>query len=76
MDTNSTSLGPIKKNQVKLLGQEASRVSYESSIAFGLSSKCVKSPAGAAKEDITEMVERVHAQKCLYIYTKSSCFSR
>uniref|UniRef100_M1DXX0 Uncharacterized protein n=1 Tax=Solanum tuberosum TaxID=4113 RepID=M1DXX0_SOLTU len=61
---------PITRNQAKLLGQQASRMSSESAIVFGLSPKGVKYPAKSAKEDIAEMVERVLAQLCLSTYKK------
>jgi len=70
IDVTLGNMGPIIRNQAKLLGQQASRVPSESAIAFGLSPKCVKSPTKAAKEDIVEMVERVVAQLSLSTYKK------
>ncbi|KAH0643617.1 hypothetical protein KY290_035091 [Solanum tuberosum] len=61
-------MGPITRNQIKLLGQQASRVPSESATVFGLSPKHVKSPGKAAKENIAEMVERVLAQLSPSIY--------
>uniref|UniRef100_M1DXX5 Uncharacterized protein n=1 Tax=Solanum tuberosum TaxID=4113 RepID=M1DXX5_SOLTU len=68
LDVTAGNMGPITRNQAKLLGQQALRVSSESSIAFGLSPKCVKSHMKAAKEDIAEMVERIVAQLSLSTY--------
>lgn len=70
LDVTAGNMGPITRNQAKLLGQQVSRVSSEFAIAFGLSPKCVKSPTKAAKEDIAEMVERVVAQLNLSTYKK------
>ena len=61
-------MGPITRNQAKLLGQQDSRVSSESTASFGLSPKCVKSPAKATKKDIAKMVERVFDQLSLSTY--------
>uniref|UniRef100_M1DIA4 Uncharacterized protein n=1 Tax=Solanum tuberosum TaxID=4113 RepID=M1DIA4_SOLTU len=64
-------MGPITRNQAKLLGQQASRVPSESVTVFGLSPKHVKSPTKAAKKNIAEMVERVLAQLSPSTYEKS-----
>ncbi|KAH0686350.1 hypothetical protein KY284_016903 [Solanum tuberosum] len=73
LDITTGSVRPVTRNQAKLLRQQASRVPSKSAIVFGSSPKGVKSPAKAAKEDITEMVERVLAQ--LSLSTSKNSFS-
>uniref|UniRef100_M1DIV4 Uncharacterized protein n=1 Tax=Solanum tuberosum TaxID=4113 RepID=M1DIV4_SOLTU len=65
LDVTTGIMGPVTRNQAKLLRQQAFQVSYESAIVFDSSSKGVKSPAKATKEDIAEMVERVLTQLSL-----------
>uniref|UniRef100_M1DPX9 Cell wall surface anchor family protein, Ser rich n=1 Tax=Solanum tuberosum TaxID=4113 RepID=M1DPX9_SOLTU len=71
LDVTAGSMGPITRNQAKLLGQQASRVPSESATVFGLSQKHVKFPTKAAKENIAEMVERILAQLSPSTYEKS-----
>ncbi|KAH0658092.1 hypothetical protein KY289_026840 [Solanum tuberosum] len=71
LDITAGNMRRVTRNQAKLLGQQASRVSFESAIVFGSSPKSVKLSAKAAKNDIAEMVERVFAQLSLSTSKKS-----
>ena len=63
-------MGPITRNQEKMLGQQVSGASSKSAVAFGFSLRYVESLVKDAKEDIAKMVERVLAQLSLSTYKK------
>ncbi|KAK4366155.1 hypothetical protein RND71_014035 [Anisodus tanguticus] len=63
-DVTEGNLGPVTRNQAKLLRQRATQPQSECTVVFGSSSKGVRSLANTAEEgeDVAQMIKRVLAQ--------------